>query len=67
MKTDTEIKIEGTNALIDALGEIQAERYITLITREKFDYTKWQRDLWIDRSIRSISKSAMECRKKRGK
>ncbi len=67
MKTDTEIKIEGTNALIDALGEIQAERYITLITREKFDYTKWQRDLWTDRSIRSISKSAMECRKKTGK
>ncbi len=64
MKTDTEIKIEGTNALIDALGEIQAERYITLITREKFDYTKWHRELWTDRSIQSISKSAMKQRKK---
>jgi len=67
MKTDTEIKIEGTNALIDALGEIQAERYITLITREKFDCTKWQRDLWTDRSIQSVSNSAMEDRKKTGK
>jgi hypothetical protein len=67
MKTDAEIKIEGTNALIDALGEIQAERYITLITREKFDYTKWQRDLWIDGNIRNISKSAMQSRKKREK
>jgi hypothetical protein len=66
MKTDTEIKIEGTNALIDALGEVQAERYIALITREKFDYTKWQRDLWTGRSIQGISKSAMEYRKKAG-
>ncbi len=64
MKTDTEIKIEGTNALIEALGEIQAERYITLITREKFDYTKWQRGLWTGKSIQDISKPAMEFRKK---
>jgi hypothetical protein len=62
MKTDAEIKIEGTNALIDALGEIQAERYITLIAREKFDYTKWQRDLWTGRSIQDISESAMRSR-----
>jgi hypothetical protein len=67
MKIDTEIKIEGTNALIEALGEVQAERYITLIMREKFEYMKWQKNLWAKKSIQGISESAMRYRKKEAK
>ena len=63
MITDTELRIEGMNALLNALGEVQAERFITLIIREPFDYTKWQRTLWQDRSVREISQAAMEYRK----
>lgn len=63
MKTDIEIKIEGTNALINALGELEAERYIALIKREPFDYTHWQRDLWKDRTVEHISEEAMKFRK----
>lgn len=62
MKTDTEIKVDGTKALIDALGELQAERFIALITREPFDYTRWQKDMWPERSIEEISKAAMKYR-----
>jgi len=62
MKTDTEIKIDGTKALIDALGELQAERFIALIGREPFDYTRWQRDLWPQTSIEEISEAAMKYR-----
>ena len=62
MITDTELRIEGMNALLNALGEVQAERFITLIIREPFDYTKWQRTLWQDRSVREISQAAMEYR-----
>ncbi len=62
MKTDTEIKIDGTKALIDALGELQAERFIALITREPFDYTRWQKDMWPERSIEEISEAAMKYR-----
>ena len=62
MKTDTEIKIDGTKALIDALGELQAERFIALIGREPFDYTRWHRDLWPQRSIEEISEAAMKYR-----
>jgi len=62
MKTDTEIKIDGTKVLIDALGELQAERFIALIGREPFDYTRWQRDLWPQRSIEEISEAAMKYR-----
>lgn len=62
MKTDAEIKIEGTRVLLDALGELQAERYITLIRREPFDYTQWQKNMWSERTIKDISSTAMKQR-----
>jgi len=58
MITDEEIKVEGMKALFAALGEVQAERFITLVMRAPFDYTKWQKKLWIDRSISDISSEA---------
>jgi hypothetical protein len=59
MLTDTEIKLAGVKALTEALGEVDAERFISLILREPFDYTKWQRNLWEDRSVEDISHAAM--------
>lgn len=61
--TDTEIKVQGMEALITALGEVQAEKFISLILREPFDYTLWQRKLWNDRSVEEISRMAMMYRK----
>ena len=63
--TDTEIKIKGVETLMNSLGEVGAERFIALIQREHFDYTKWQRNLWEGQSIEEVSKNAMENRKKR--
>ena len=63
MVTDAEIKEQGIEVLIDKLGEIQAERFIALIRRESFDYTKWQKKLWMDKTIEEISSSAMKLRK----
>ncbi|MDR0310217.1 MAG: hypothetical protein LBJ21_01390 [Acidobacteriota bacterium] len=62
MKTDTVIKNEGVKVLMDALGLIEAERFIMLIQREPFDYTKWQENLFEDMSIEEISKKAAELR-----
>jgi len=45
MNTDTEVRIRGLRALVEALGTVEAERFITLILREPFDYTQWQRHL----------------------
>jgi hypothetical protein len=39
MITDTEIKMIGVKALTEALGEVNAEKFISLILREPFDYT----------------------------
>jgi hypothetical protein len=68
MITDTEIKIQGIETLIKALGEVnaaeatEAERFITLLLREPFDYTTWQRTLWPDKSIKAISRMAIQNR-----
>ena len=61
--TDNEIKLQGLDALINSLGEVQAERFISLILRQSFDYTEWQKKLWTDRSIEEISNMAMEYRR----
>ena len=60
MITDTELKLRGIEALIAALGVVEAERFVSLILREPFDYTHWQRDLWPDKSLEEISGLAME-------
>ena len=62
MITDTEIKLEGFRALTNALGEVQAEKFIALILREPFDYTKWRQKLWVNRTVEDISQSAMKLR-----
>ena len=63
MITDTEIRIKGFKALTDALGGVEAERFISLVMREPFDYTKWQRNLWVEKTVDEISSSAMQCQK----
>ena len=61
--TDTEIKLQGLEALVSALGEVQAERFISLIMREPFDYTRWQEKLWTDRSVEELSELAIKNRR----
>ena len=62
MKTDTEVRLQGLRALIEALGTVEAERFISLMLREPFDYTTWQKCLWAEKSVREISKAAMDLR-----
>ena len=63
MRTDTEIRVQGLRALVEVLGIVEAEKFISLILREPFDYTKWQQNLWTDRNIAEISKATMEQKK----
>jgi hypothetical protein len=64
MISDTEIRTAGFRALVAALGDVQVEKFVALIQREPFDYTQWQRTLWPDKSIREVSRAAMEQRRK---
>lgn len=64
MITDTEIRIRGLQILTEHLGDVEAERFIALIQREPFDYTKWRQGLDEDLSIEEISKKAMALKMK---
>ncbi len=57
--TDTEIKSKGIRLLSEYLGNVEAERFIALIQREPFDYTKWHEGLDENLSIEEISRRAM--------
>jgi len=61
--TDTEIRVKGIAALSASLGSVEAERFIALIQREPFDYTRWQQNLFEDRSVAEISAEATRLRK----
>jgi hypothetical protein len=61
--TDTEIKQRGLGALLQALGEVDAERFITLLNRDPFDYTIWQRNLFENMDVKQISSEAMAFKK----
>lgn len=62
--TDTEIRLKELQVLTEYIGDIEAERFIALIQREPFDYTKWRQGMDEDLSIEEISKKAMALRKK---
>ena len=65
MKMDTVLRQEGMDALIEKLGKVDAERFISLIIKEPFDYTKWQENLFEGITIRELNEKAMEYVKKK--
>jgi len=54
MRSDTLIKSDGMRILAEKLGIIEAERFITLMLREPFDYTEWQRDLYGNMGVKEL-------------
>ena len=66
MITDTELKSKGFRLLVRYLGDVEAERFIALIQREPFDYTRWRQDADLDDelSLEEISRKAMEQKEK---
>lgn len=57
-KTDTIVKQEGMNALLGKLGMVDAERFISLLLREPFDYTKWSENLFDDLTVEALAEKA---------
>ena len=60
-RTDNAVRVAGMQALIDKLGYVDAERFVSMISRENFDYSEWRRDnLDESMSIRELSRQATE-------
>ena len=60
MKTDAMIKKEGFQALREKLGIVEFERFIVLINREKFDYTKWRKNLFEELTLEELANRAVQ-------
>lgn len=65
MLTDSEIKKKGFKILIKELGDVDAEKFISLIIKEPFDYSTWQENLWSDQTVKQVSEKAMDYRTKK--
>lgn len=63
MLTDSVLKSEAIHVLINHFGLVDAERFISLMSREPFDYTRWQAHLFEDVSVEKLSAAAMSYQK----
>lgn len=55
-----ELMNRGMQCLTDNMGIIDAERFISIIIREKFDYTQWQREYFDEMKPGEIEASAVD-------
>ncbi len=60
MKTDSEIRYEGMNTLLKYMNNLDAERFISIIKRNNFDYTKWRENLPKFNSVQELSRAAIQ-------
>ena len=61
---DTVLSHSAVKCLIDKFGIVDTERFISLIIKEPFDYTEWQRDLYDGMTGKEILRAASEWAKK---
>lgn len=62
MKTDSEIRTKGIQVLFQHLGAVDAERFISMINRERFDYTRWRQQQWQGETVASLAVKARQMR-----
>ena len=63
MTNNTVLLNKGMDYLTENLGLVDAERFIALVSAERFDYTEWRREnLFKDMTVEEISRAAMDYR-----
>ena len=60
MRTDSALRYEAMDTLMRTFGMVDAERFISMVKRDTFDYTEWRRGLWNDMTIEEIYKEAAQ-------
>ena len=57
--SDNELTMRGMNLLKAEFGPVDAERFVYVMTRDGFDYTEWQKDLFKGETVRSLGEKMM--------
>ena len=42
--TDNELTVKCMNVLMDSVGPVDAERFVSIVNLNHFDYTEWRKD-----------------------
>ena len=66
MNTEAEIRMKGMQALIGALGLVDAERFRAALSRDRFNYTEWRRQGLPDLSLKELAEAADDLRSQLG-
>lgn len=54
----TELLNDGVEWLRQKFGDVGTELFISLIIRERFDYTRWRRQFFDDKTVSEINEEA---------
>ena len=60
---ETVLQQSAMRCLIENFGHVDAERFISLMIKEPFDYTEWQKHLYENMTVEELSRKAMEYRR----
>lgn len=52
--TDNELAVKCMDVLLNAVGPVDAERFVGLVANSTFDYTEWQRDLFKGETVGTL-------------
>ena len=57
--SDRDLMVRGFRILVEAFGDVDAERFITLTIREPQDYTEWRKqNMYVGESVHQIAERA---------
>ena len=57
--SDRDLMVRGFQTLVDAFGDVDAERFITLTIREPEDYTEWRRrNMYVGETVHQVAERA---------
>ena len=57
--TEAEVMQLGMEYLVEKLGIIDTERFISKLLRERFDYTEWRKNYFADMDLETLHKEAV--------
>ncbi|MBR1837791.1 MAG: hypothetical protein IJ783_10970 [Kiritimatiellae bacterium] len=57
--SDNELAMTGMNVLRERFGPVDAERFVYLLVKDRFDYTEWQKNLFNGETVRSLGEKMM--------
>jgi hypothetical protein len=60
MRSTAVILNDGMDCLLEKLGVLETEIFISHILREPFDYTAWQKKHYADISVHELNQKAVE-------